>query len=116
VNTTDAGLDQNLQLLPSPTVAAESDRQICLGSSLNILPTYSNVSGSSVTYQWYYEGSPLGSQRSAQLSIASLQNNQAGRYYVAVNNGCGPVSGTPFNVNVLELPVIKTQPTASVDL
>jgi gliding motility-associated-like protein len=101
-----------LQLQPTPAVANIADKSVCLGGTLNAAPVYTGVSGSTVTYQWYFESTALNSQTAAQLNISNIQITQAGRYYVVVNNGCGPVSGTPFNVNVINLPSIQTQPTA----
>jgi gliding motility-associated-like protein len=101
-----------LQLQPTPTVANVQGQTVCLGGTLNAAPVYTNVSGSTVTYQWYFEGAAIPIQTGAQLNISNIQAAQSGRYYVAVNNGCGPVSGTPFNVTVLNLPSIQTQPTA----
>ena len=116
VNSTSAGLDKTIQLIQAPLIASVASQNVCLNASVNVSPSLTNVAGGSITYQWYFEGSAMSSQRAAQLNISNIQANQSGRYYLTVNNGCATSSGTPFNVNVLELPVIKTQPTASSDI
>ena len=109
------GLDKNIQLVQAPVVSSVADQNPCLNTALNVSPGLTNVSGTSITYQWYFKGAALDAQRSAQLKISNIQAAQSGVYFLSVNNGCAPVSGTPFNVNVLELPVIRTQPSASTD-
>lgn len=107
----------SIQLIASPIVAAESDRNICANQNLQVTPAISNLSGSNVTYQWFFEGTALADQRAAQLNIGNIRTNQAGRYYLAVDNGCSaPVSGPIFNVNILENPVIRTEPPAQQQL
>jgi len=101
-----------LQLQPTPAVANITDQTVCQGGTLNVVPTYTNVSGSTVTYQWYFEGNVLNGQTAAQLNISNIPTTQAGRYFVTVNNGCAPISSAAFNVSVVNLPSIQTQPTA----
>ena len=104
-----------LQLLPTPAVANIQDQTVCQAGTLNVAPVYTNVSGANVTYQWYFDGNVLNGQTAAQLNISNIQSSQAGRYYVTVNNGCSPVSGNAFNVTVLNLPTIQTQPVAQTE-
>ena len=104
-----------LQLQPTPAVANVTDQTVCLGNTLNVAPVYTNVSGSNVTYQWYFEGNVLNGQTAAQLNISNITTSQAGRYFVTVNNGCNPVSGAAFNVSVFNLPIIQTQPAAQTE-
>ena len=104
-----------LQLQPTPAVANINDITLCQGNTLNVVPVYTNVSGANVTYQWYFEGNVLNGQTGAQLNISNIQSSNTGRYYVAVNNGCSPVSATTFNVSVLNLPIITTQPATKTE-
>lgn len=87
-----------------------------MGNTLNVTPIYTNVSGSNVTYQWYFEGAALNNQNGAQLNISNIQSTQTGRYFVTVSNGCVPVSSAAFNVSVLNLATIQTQPAAQQQL
>ena len=105
-----------LQLQPTPAVANIQDQTVCQGGTLNVAPTYTNVSGSTVTYQWYFEGNLINTQTGAQLNITNIPTSQAGRYFVTVNNGCSPISSAAFNVSVLNLPTIQTQPAAQQQL
>jgi len=114
--STSLSLDKDVQLIQTPVIAAVADQNICVNTSLNVSPTLTNVGGVPATFQWYFEGGILSDQQSSQLRISNIQSNKSGRYFLSVNNGCSPVSGTPFNVNVLELPVIKTQPASVSDI
>ena len=105
-----------LQLQPTPAVANIADQTVCQAGTLNVAPVYTNVSGANVTYQWYFDGNVLNGQTGAQLNISNIQSSQAGRYYVTVNNGCAPISSAAFNVSVLNLPTIQTQPAAQQQL
>ena len=104
-----------LQLQPTPAVATIADQTVCVGSTLNVPPVYTNVSGPNVTYQWYFEGNVLNNQTAAQLNISNITTSQAGRYFVTVSNGCNPVTSPAFNVTVLNLPTIQTQPAAQTE-
>jgi len=105
-----------LQLQPTPSVTNISDQTVCRNSTVNVAPVYTNVSGSNVTYQWYFEGNALNNQTAAQLNISNIQTTQAGRYFVTVNNGCNPESSAAFNISVLNLATIQTQPIAQQQL
>lgn len=99
----------SIQMVSLPVVSAEADRNVCISTNLTVSPTITNLSGNNVTYQWFFEGAALPAQQSAQLNLNNIQPNQAGRYYLAVNNGCAStVSSAVFNVNVFENPVIRT--------
>ena len=113
--STTSSATTTLQLQPTPSVANIADQTVCQGGTLNVAPTYTNVSGGNVTYQWYFEGNLINNQNTAQLNISNITTSQAGRYFVTVNNGCIPVSGSPFNVNVLNLPTIQTQPNVQTE-
>ena len=99
-----------LQLKPTPSVGNIPGPTLCQGNTLTLAPTYTNVSGPDVTYQWYFEGNPLPGKNAAQLNIVNVQSSDAGRYFVTVNNGCNPESGPAINVTVFNLPTIQTQP------
>ena len=105
-----------LQLQPTPAVATIADQTVCVGSTLNVPPVYTNVSGPNVTYQWYFEGNVLNNQTAAQLNISNITTSQAGRYFVTVSNGCNPVTSPAFNVTVLNLPTIQTQPAVNTEV
>jgi alpha-tubulin suppressor-like RCC1 family protein len=45
------------------------------------------VAGIPVNYQWYFEGNPILSATNAILKLANLRADQAGKYWVTVQNG-----------------------------
>jgi gliding motility-associated-like protein len=104
-----------LQLKPAPSVGNIPGPTLCQGNTLTLSPTYTNVSGPNVTYQWYFEGNVLNNQTAAQLNIVNVQSTNAGRYFVTVNNGCIPESGPAINVTVFNLPTIQTQPAVNTE-
>ncbi|MCE2825054.1 MAG: PKD domain-containing protein [Sediminibacterium sp.] len=105
-----------LQLLPTPFHTTIDDKIVCAGSQLTVNPVYSNLGSTSPIYQWFFEGNLIPNNTNAQLNISNIQTTQSGRYFVSINNGCGSVSGISFNVNVLSIPTIQTQPTAQQQL
>ncbi|GAB3691712.1 hypothetical protein GCM10027592_09950 [Spirosoma flavus] len=62
------------------------------------------ATGSSLTYQWYKDGTAPGNivagQTSATLTLTNVQFSQAGTYYVQVSNGCSSSVSTGFTLVV----------------
>jgi hypothetical protein len=64
-----------------------------------------NATGTSLTYQWYYNGTAppneLKKETSATLSLKSAKSSDAGTYYVRVTGVCGSVlsAGTVLSVS-----------------
>jgi len=63
-----------------------------------------------VTYQWYFNGDPIPWATSNRLVIDSVSFDEAGEYFVVVNNFVGPTTSQPATLRVV-LP-----PRLSVDL
>ncbi|MBD2700829.1 fibronectin type III domain-containing protein [Spirosoma sp. BT702] len=63
-----------------------------------------SATGSSLTYQWYKDGTAPGNivagQTSATLTLSNVQFSQAGTYYVQVSNGCSSTISTGFTLVV----------------
>jgi hypothetical protein len=64
-----------------------------------------------LSYQWWHSTSPLAGKTS---SVLSLENPQAGSYFVVITNEAGSVTSSPAILTVLPTPVpptITSQPT-----
>lgn len=53
-----------------------------------------------LTFQWYFDGGLLKGANSAQLTLASVTTEQAGRYHVVVSNGSLSTQSNAATVNV----------------
>ncbi|SFE88518.1 putative Ig domain-containing protein [Spirosoma endophyticum] len=79
-----------------------SGLSVCVGSSVTAMIS---VSGTSPTYQWYKDGTSLGSaQQSATLTLTHVQPSQAGAYMAVVTGSCNSVTSTAFSLTVNSLP------------
>jgi hypothetical protein len=79
--------------------------------------------GDDLTYQWYYNGSPVSDTANISgsttnvLSFASTKLSDAGSYYVIVNGDalCTPVTSDTVTLNVNQEVVITEQPASVTD-
>jgi len=67
-------------------------------------PTLSVVADSAtpLSYQWYFEGSPIPNATNATLTLANIQTNQAGNYVARVINAGGYRDSAPALITVIE--------------
>lgn len=72
------------------------------------------VSGTSPTYQWLLDGSPLPGATSSTYKIPSAAVGHEGVYTVAVTNGAGTVTSTPAELYVVDVPATVTPPSDQI--
>lgn len=67
-------------------------------------PTLSVVADSAtpMTYQWFFEGSPIPDATNATLTLSNIQTNQAGNYVARVINAGGWRDSAPALITVIE--------------
>ena len=91
-----------------PTINLQPTSQsINSGSSATFSVT---VTGSTPTYQWYFNNLPISGATSATYSIANAQTSNAGLYTVAVTNAAGTVTSQAAQLTVISPIAISTQP------
>ncbi len=113
--TTSASVSKNvnIQLTTAPSIGSVSDQTACINGSLTVSPVITNISGGTVTYKWFFNGTLLANQQNASLSLTNIQSNQAGSYQLTVNNGCGEYSGSAFNISVQQAPTVRSLSSAT---
>jgi hypothetical protein len=92
---------------PSITIQPQS-KTVTAGNSV----TFSVVAAgtSPLSYQWFWNGSPIGGATGAAYTIASVQPSNAGVYKVNVNNPEGFAESSDATLTVLYRPFISSQP------
>lgn len=101
-------------LLLTITQQPTSGSSVCVGSTVTAMVS---VSGTSPTYQWYKDGTSLGSaQQSAALILTNVQASRAGSYFVVVTSRCSSVTSTAFSLTVNPLPAATLTATPSMVL
>src|SRR5262249_31654458 len=64
-----------------------------------------------LSYQWYFNGgTPLAGETSSSLTVTNAQSDDAGDYYVVINNSIGTVTSVPATLFVIVPPSITSQP------
>lgn len=63
-----------------------------------------------LSYQWWYNGAPLGGQTTATLTLNSVVVSQSGNYVLVVSNSLGTVSSDVAGLTILDAPVITQNP------
>lgn len=67
-------------------------------------------SGTTMSYQWFKDGSVLSGATSSSYTILSVLGTSAGNYYVKVTNAGGSVVSDNATLNIVAPPGIITQP------
>lgn len=70
------------------------------------------ASGSSLTYQWRFNGMPLGFATNASLMVPAVTFDQAGNYDVVVANALGFTTSAVATVTVFASPAISVSPVS----
>ncbi|MDB6122096.1 MAG: hypothetical protein JWQ71_1089 [Pedosphaera sp.] len=92
-------------LIKSPT-----NQTATSGTSVAFSATFT---GSSLKYQWRFNGAIVSGATNSSYSIASVQPNNSGTYAVTANNTFGTVASSSASLNVVVpsgVPVITSQP------
>ncbi|HEX5222972.1 MAG TPA: immunoglobulin domain-containing protein, partial [Verrucomicrobiae bacterium] len=76
-----------------------------------------------LSYQWRFNGTPVGGQTSPTLTLNNVTTNQSGNYELFVSNSLGTAISQVAGLSVIQAPAIITQPqsqatfvSANVDL
>ena len=80
----------------------------CQGESLLLVVSAS--SSIPITYQWYKNGNPTGTNNDTLL-ILSAQTSDAGSYTCILNNNVGTAISTPIQVNIFQEPLFSVVQT-----
>lgn len=75
------------------------DRAVFQGQRLSL--TVETTGDATIGYQWFFEGVELPGANAAELALASVANEHAGRYRVVVSNAHGAVASEEARVIVL---------------
>jgi alpha-tubulin suppressor-like RCC1 family protein len=112
-----AGYYHSLALVQNPAAqvpplirwVGQTNRTIPTGHDAVIIPL---LSGSlPMSFQWYFNGSPLSGQTNKWLALASLQSSQSGNYQLIVSNNYGSATSPVTTITIGQPPTIVLQPT-----
>ncbi|HBS88668.1 MAG: hypothetical protein A2W91_18680 [Bacteroidetes bacterium GWF2_38_335] len=93
--------------VPVITSNLSPSMHVCDGENVNITIA---ATGTGLSYQWYFEGSPVGIN-SSTLSLGAVNNTNAGVYYCEVINDCGVVTTSNMLLNVYPNPTVSVSIT-----
>lgn len=95
-------------------VSNVQDQVVCAGNSV----TFSvGATGTGLTYQWYYNNTPISGAVGSTYTINPVNFTNAGDYYVLVGGSCttnNPVRSRTASLTVNENVVITRQPESAV--
>lgn len=97
-----------VQAPPSITVHPAS-ATVLLGSALNLSVTATGP-GSTITYQWFRDGTAIPGATASTYVVAASTASNWGIYHVNVSNALGTVTSNPAMVQIDGPPVITLQP------
>ena len=96
--------------LPALITLQPQSKTACIGDPLNIVTI---ASGTNLTYQWYKDGAPVGTDNAA-YTIAGYAVGDAGIYRCEVTNGCGTVVSDNALISTGITTSITTHPVSAV--
>lgn len=108
-DTTPLTFQFTVQDMPTVTPDAATNF-IAVGDSTNII---ANVTGSSLSYQWYQSGKALAGATLSSLALNNITASDAGAYTVVVYNVAGSVTNGPSVLIPVATPVITKQPASA---
>ena len=83
---------------------------VCEGEALSL---HSLASGEgAVTYQWFFENTPIPDQLEENLNLHSVEPDSAGTYFVQATSECNSISSGSVELTVNPLTRIVTEPEA----
>ena len=97
-------------VVPPTLSVAPTYASVLPGADVLLTATATSNMGGTITYQWYKDGSPLGDQTAANLSLTSVTLGADGVYSVVVTDSSGGSGATPITASatsrlrVLDLP------------
>jgi hypothetical protein len=94
---------------PISITSQPSAQTVIAGSKATFTVT---ASGTSPTYQWYFNNSPISSATNAIYTITNTQTSNVGSYYVVVTNALGSVTSQNISLSLLN-PLITSQPQST---
>lgn len=100
-------------VVPPPTITTQpTNRTVVAGQSTTFTVVASGTAP--LTYQWLKNGGAISAATSATFSLASVSQNDAGNYSVAVSNAGGTVYSTAatLTVTAATTPTTPTTPTS----
>jgi BspA type Leucine rich repeat region (6 copies)/Immunoglobulin domain/Immunoglobulin I-set domain len=93
----------------SPQVLNQPVSQsVVLGSSVSMSVT---ASGGGLSYQWYKGSSAINGATAPTYNISTVQNSDAGSYYVIITNNVGSITS---NIAILTITSVVTAPSISI--
>ena len=84
----------SVQLTTQPAAAST----VCAGQSVSV--TVVATGAGPFTYQWYKDGTALGSQTAATLTLTNVQATAAGSYSAVVTGACNSLTSNAFTLAI----------------
>ena len=98
-----------LTVVPPPTITSQPQNQTVVQGQTVLLSVV--ASGTALSYQWSFNGSPLTYATNSTLSITNVQlTDSYGSYSVVVTNLAGSAYSTNASLTVIIPPTITSQP------
>jgi len=94
---------------PPPTITVQPVSQAVLYQGTATF-SVSASSETSMTYQWYFDGTAISGATSSSYTIADAQTSNAGSYWVQIVNGGGSVTSSTATLTVNVPPTIIIPP------
>lgn len=104
----------SVRVLPSAPLIVANPVSLSLSASTNATFSVSAVGSQLLSYQWFFNGTPIVGATTAQLSLRNIQSRDSGDYLVVLANSLGTVTSTVATLTVApRAPYFVTQPASA---
>ena len=111
---TATGAVMSVRVTPTPPTILSNPASITVGASSNATFRVTAIGSQPLSYQWYFNNSPIAGATQTQYALASAQATNNGNYTVLVANSMGTATSAVATLSVIARPPYFTlQPVSS---
>ncbi len=86
----------------------------CVGEEVRLTALANGNANPGATYQWYFQGSPVGGGTGPELVLASFGAGNVGEYFCRISNACGTADSVTVDLSQSSSIQITDQPDDSM--
>lgn len=104
----------SVRVTPSAPMIVSNPVSVTLPASSNALFSVSAIGSPTLSYQWFFNSTPIPGAAASQYALSGIQSSNAGNYQVVVTNSLGSITSSVAILAVTPMaPYFVTQPVGA---